>query len=280
MKKIAINLILFLLAICWLEASMGIQADEKLFKEAKILLFDKEWAKAQEILEEILKDYPESRWYTPALFYKGKCLAEQKGQEVQALAAYNRFIGLRKADKNLIEEAENSIVDLAFSLYTKGKKSYLNEIEKRLESRNDAIRYYAAYKLSFVKDKKIAGKGLPVLKEFLKEVKDDELKDRVKLAILRIDPAAMEDYTEERERPRARMLYIRVFRDGKRTFSLGLPWALADLALGVIPEKEKAVMRKEGYDVDKIIEQLLEFRGDILEIQDEEEGILIKVWIK
>ena len=76
------------------------------------------------------------------------------------------------------------------------------------------------------------------------------------------------------------MFFIRVFRDGKRTFSLGLPWALADLALGVIPEKEKAVMRKEGYDVDKIIEQLLEFRGDILEIQDEEEGILIKVWIK
>lgn len=75
---------------------------------------------------------------------------------------------------------------------------------------------------------------------------------------------------------------FRVYKIGqqKPTFSLNIPWALADLAFSAIPEDAKVSMREEGYDLDKIIKQLLEFEGEVFTFEDEEEGTIVKMWIK
>ena len=59
---------------------------------------------------------------------------------------------------------------------------------------------------------------------------------------------------------------------------INIPWALADLALQAIPDQEKAVMQRKGYDVDRIINELAKTGRSIIEINDE--GSVIRIWIE
>lgn len=279
MRKIGAYLIIFSFA-SFLLAYAQVKPDEKLFQEAKILIFDEKWEEAQEKLEELLEKYPRSRWSSQAVFYRAKCLFEQRRKEVEALKAYESYLQLKRKNESLAEESEISIMDLAFRLYERGRKSYLKEVEKRLTSSNKVVKYYAAIKLSFVKERSFAAKAIPVLKEIVEEEEDAEFRDRAKIALLRIDPDVLKDVEENRFERRARILKIRIYEEGKEEpkLAINIPWALADLALAAIPEKEKAMMRKEGYDLDKIIEELRKMKGDIIEIIAE--GKIIKIWIE
>ncbi|UCC39151.1 MAG: tetratricopeptide repeat protein [Candidatus Aminicenantes bacterium] len=279
MRKINISLAILLLSTSLLQAYTQTQPDEKLFQEAKILIFDKKWEKAQEKLETLIDRYPDSTWFSQAVFYKAKCLEGQRGKEVEALEVYKSFIQLEERSKSLAEEAEVSIIDLAYDLYEDGERSYLREIERRLFNSNRVVKYYAAFKLSYVKDKKIAARAVPVLKSIAREGEDDEIRDRAKIALLRVDPSALKDFEEERSESRIRVLHLRVNRVGKRepVFSMDIPWALADLVFGAIPENEKEVMRKEGYDIDRVADELTRFRGKIIEIRGN--GTIIKIWV-
>ena len=279
MRKVIINIGILLLASLLLQAYAQAQPDEKLFQEAKILIFDKEWKDAQEKLEELLEKYPDSAWYSQAVFYRAKCLEERKGKELEALKAYRDYIKRKNRSKSLTEDSELSIIGLAYELYKEGKRSYLSEIEKRLSSSNRVVRYFAAIRLSQVEEKKVASRAVPVLMEIIEKEKDDELRDRAKIALLRVDPGVLKDLEEQRSERKARLLKIRVWKDGELTLKINIPWALADLALGSIEEEEKASLKKEGYDLDTIMKTLAE-GGTIIYIEDKEEGTIIKIWIE
>jgi len=278
MRKIAVILLLLLVFASFSLQGYAEDPDKELFQEAKIYLFDKKWKDAQEKLEELLRKYPESRLYSLALFYKAKCLQEQRGKEEEALRVYEDYTRLEDRNKNLAEEAEISIIDLAYELYN-NKKSFSQEIEKRLSSPNKVIKYYAAVKLSYIKDKKVASKGIPVLKRIIDVEKDDELRDRARIALLRIDPDALQEFEEERYERRAVIFKIRVYeKETDRTkFSLNIPWALVDLVFGAIPEEEKTLIKGKGYDLNRIRDELTSERGYVLMIEGEK--IIIKMWI-
>jgi hypothetical protein len=279
MRKIIINTVILVLVCLLFQAYAQAQPDERLFEEAKVLIFDKEWKEAQEKLEELLEKHPDSPWYSQAVFYRAKCLKEQKGKNLEALKAFRDYLRRRDRSESLSEDSELSIIDLAYELYKDGKRSYLTEIEKRLSSSNKVVRYFAAIKLSQVEEKKVASRAVPVLKEIIKKEKDDELRDRAKIALLRVDPGVLKDLEEERPVRKARLLKIRVWKDGELTLRINIPWALADLALGSIEEEEKAALKKEGYDLDTIMKTLAE-GGTIIYIEDKEEGTIIKIWIE
>jgi tetratricopeptide (TPR) repeat protein len=278
LRKLTMPLVLVLVVSGSIPISAHRQNDKELFQGAKILIFDKEWEKAQERLEELLEDYPDSPWYSEALFYLGRTLEGQKGKEKEALDTFKKYLMRRDVSEILIEEAETSIIDLSTTLYEKGRKSYLKEVKIRLYRPDDTIRYYAAFKLSYLKDKGEAEEAIPVLKEILKEEKDQELKDKAKIALLRLDPGAFKDYEGESKERRGRMLKFRVInrRTKEDLFKFNVPWALADLALANIPEEAKNDLRKEGYNLDRITRELVE-RGEVIEIETKD--VIIKIWI-
>jgi len=281
-RKIKIGLALLVMAFSFLHAAAvnAGQPDEELFQEAKILIFDKKWEQAQEKLDDLLVRYPQSPLYSQALFYLGKCLSEQEGEEREAIEVYKRYQKRRDADRNLMQETEIEIIDLSYKLYEKGKESYLKEIEEELKSRDRAVKYYAAFKLSYISNGRVARKGLPVLEDILENEKDPELRERAKLAVLRIDPDLLKDIEDEEYESRPTMFCLRVYKRGMKeaSFSLNIPWALADLALSSIPEEEKEALREEGYDLDKILDRLTKVKGNIIEIKHEEGSI--KIWIE
>jgi hypothetical protein len=280
MRKIKIGLIALIVAFSFLQAYSAEQTEEELFQEAKILIFDKKWEQAQQKLDDLLVRYPQSHLYSQALFYKGKCLSEQEGEERKALEVYKKYKERKDADKNLIEEAEIEIIDLSYDLFEQGKTSYLDEIERALQSRDKAVKYYAAFKLSYVSDVKKTRRGLPVLEEILEKEKDPELRERAKLAVLRIDPEVLRDLEDTEYETKPKMLCIRVYDEGekKANFSLNIPWALADLALESIPKEEKQFLKNEGYDLDEIMKKLTKIKGNIIEIRSEDS--FIKIWIE
>jgi hypothetical protein len=278
-KKTALILGIILTALLWVGAAAQPSAEEKAFQEAKVLLFDEKWEEAQKKLEEFLQDYPSSPLVCQAVFYRAKCLGKKRGSEKEALEAYEDYLGCQDKNRSLVEEAETSVIDLGCDLYNRGEKQYAEKMEARLDSSNRVVRYYAAFKLSLVKDKQIASRAVPVLKKIIAEEKDLDLQDRAKIALLRISPDALKEVEKGEEQRRVRILKIRVYVTGQKEaeLSLNIPWALADLALSAIPEKDRSALRSEGYDLDKIIDELTRTRGSIIEIRKKERTI--KIWI-
>jgi tetratricopeptide (TPR) repeat protein len=270
-----------LLASLCMGAYAQIQPDERLFEEAKVLIFDKKWETAQEKLENLLDRYPQSLMKEQALFYRAKCLSERTGREKEAIEAYDSYIReVKNPEKNasLMEDSEISIIDLAYGLYEKGERRFLDAIEERLGRPNKVVSYYAAFKLSYVKDKTVSSRAVPVLKRIIESEQDAELKDRAKIALLRVDPGALKAVGDGQSKAHARILKIQVVEGGKKKLDINIPWALADLALQAIPDEEKSVMRKKGYDLDKIINELAKTKSSIIEIN--ENGSVIKIWIE
>jgi hypothetical protein len=254
--------------------------DEKLFQEAKLLVFDKDWAAALAKLDALRERYASSPWAGQALFYRGECLSGLGGREREALESYKEYVRFEGAKPGLVEEAEGSIIDLALALYEKGDKPALREIEGRLDAPNKAIRYYAAYKLSLVPDRSEAAKAVPVLEKIVKTESDQELTDRARIALLRVSPEslrAVEDRHPDTHEPR--MFHLRITKKGtKERVDLNFPWALADLALGAMSDDDKASLRAKGYDINKIMNDLSRSKGTILRIEGED-GSLIEIWI-
>ena len=281
MRYIKFGIGVVLLASLCMGAYAQIQPDERLFEEAKVLIFDKKWETAQEKLENLLDRYPQSLMKEQALFYRAKCLSERTGREKEAIEAYDSYIReVKNPEKNasLMEDSEISIIDLAYGLYEKGERRFLDAIEERLGRPNKVVSYYAAFKLSYVKDKTVSSRAVPVLKRIIESEQDAELKDRAKIALLRVDPGALKAVGDGQSKAHARILKIQVIEAGKKKLDINIPWALADLALQAIPDEEKSVMRKKGYDLDKIINELAKTKSSIIEIN--ENGSVIKIWIE
>lgn len=270
---------LVLLAAAGLAAQAAIpqSAEERAFQEIKLLVLDEKWPDAQNRLDEFIVRYPQSSFYGQAIYYRGRCLEQQGGKERAAVNSYKEYLRLKDGNKNLIEDAEISIMGLAMKLYDEGDKGFVREVEDRISSPNKTVRFYAAVQLSYVKERRIADKSIPVLKQILKEEKNAELRDRAKIALMRVSPQALADLEEPGlvRKPRMLRIYIQGDRDEKIEFSI--PWSLADLALAALSEDDKAALRAKGYDIARIMRDLQSARGNIIEITAD--GKRFKIWI-
>ncbi|MBN2346630.1 MAG: tetratricopeptide repeat protein [Candidatus Aminicenantes bacterium] len=274
MKKM---LLLLLLPVVILPGSLLGQSDQQAFEKAKILIFDRQWQAALRQLDDVIATHPDGRYFAPALFYRAKCQREL-GRNKAALEGYETFLRIQP-DSPLAEDARISVVDLSAALFQVGEKAYLQKILDSLRHKNKVVSYYAAFKLSYLPERKTAARALPVLLAILDTEKDEELRDRAKIAVMRIDPSRLEGTNRREKGDAGRMLRIRVFDKNRRQdkLSLSLPLALADLALKSLGDEERRELRKKGYDLDRLLEQLLQ-RGSKIDIQDEE-GV-IQIWIE
>jgi tetratricopeptide (TPR) repeat protein len=268
---------LALLLVCFWAFAMAAEAGLDAFEKAKVLIFDKQWAAALQQLNEVIDKHAESRYYASALFYRSKC-QEELGAKKQALESYEKFVKT-SASSNLAEEAQISIIDLAAGLYQTGEKSYLQKMLERLDQKNKVVSYYAAFKLSYLPDRKIAARALPVLQTILDSEKDDELRDRAKIAVMRIDPARLKGMDRQNKDLAGKMLKIRIFdkSSSEAEVSLNIPLALADLALKSLSSEQKRSLQKQGHNLEEILTQLT-VKGMKIDIRDKDS--VIQIWVE
>jgi tetratricopeptide (TPR) repeat protein len=274
MKK---KIFLALLLACFWMVSMAVEPGRDAFEKAKVLIFDKQWAAALKQLDEVIHSHAESRYYTVALFYRSKCL-EELGANKQALESYENFVG-SSGGSNLAEEARVSIIDLAAGLYQAGEKDYLQKIVALLNQENKVVSYYAAFKLSYLPDRNVTALALPVLQTILDREKDEELRDRARIAVMRIEPARLKGMDRQNKEWSGKTLRIRIFEKNNphADVSLTIPLALADLALKSLSQEQKRSLQKKGYNLDEILTQLTA-RGTKIDIREKDSAI--QIWVE
>lgn len=276
MKRKYTLVLTVMVVVCFAAGFMQAETDKEIFDRARLALFDRQWDNALTALNLLTEKFPDSAYYSQALFFQGKCLEEKKMAK-KALERFYAFLQV-SGNKTLKEEATVAIIDLNFALYTKGEKKYLEKILDFLKSKQPAVRYYAAFKLSYAKDKTIAERAVPVLKRMIADEADEELVDRAKIALMRINPKYLKKLSGSKSLEN-RVLKIRAYnkKEKRDTVSISIPFGLARLALEALPEEEKALLEKKGYHLDKLLETLTESR-EIIRI--EVEDIIFKIWIE
>jgi hypothetical protein len=278
-----------------LAAPASAQTDAEKLKTAKSLSFDKKHAQARALWLEIKKaGGPDAEL---AAMWVARS-SDGLGEHDRALQEYTEYLSRRPADVDLAEEARTSRVRLATKLYEAGKRQHLPIVKDALTDKSKTVRYYAAFQLASL-GAEVGQPAVPVLKRIIAEEKDDDLVERAKLRLLKVDPDALAPATPARAttpspRPSARplpappavrvgnFLRLHIFERGRSEpkVQINVPIALADLAFKSLPDEAKRDLRRKGYDADNFWEQLKRLGPlEILEIVGDD-GERIKIWIE
>ncbi len=134
----------------------------------------------------------------------------------------------------------------------------------------------------------MAAAAIPVLKEIVDKETEPDVSNRARIALLRLEPSLLKQSVARNARTpkeastgQTRMLHLQVFQNGvaKPVVELNVPVSLAQMAVSALDESAKAEMRKKGYDVEHIWEDLRRLGPtDILTLRDRDR--LIKLWIQ
>ncbi len=261
------------------------QADAERLRAAKELFFDRHYAEAREAWQAIAAAGrgPDS---PAALYWVARC-SESLGEGERALGEYAAYLADRPADRTLVEEAKTSRVALAVKLAKAGKGQHVGLARDALGDPSSVVRYFAALQVASLGPE--AGKpAVPVLKEILAREKDQDLVERAKLALLRLDRNALAEAAPEgprRTNGKARAagwVRVRIYEKGvaRPKVAINVPVALAELVFKSLPDEAIADLRREGYDARTFWEKLKTTGpAEILTIEGED-GERIQVWIE
>lgn len=288
-----------LLALGALASAALAQGDAERLKTAKSLFFDKKYAEARELwLQARQGGGPDA---DAALFWVARC-SENLGERERAFSEYAEYLATRPKDGALVEEARTSRVMLATRLYEDGKRQYLSVLTEALRDSSKTVRYFAAFQLAGL-GPLVGRPAVPVLKQILAEEKDDDLVERAKLKLIKIDPQALAPAAPARPAPAPRAgpitpgsakaspapaprpatwIRVRIYERGRSEpkVLVNFPMALADLVFKSLPDDARKELRLKGYDADNFWERLKALGPtDILEIVGED-GERVKIWIE
>jgi hypothetical protein len=261
------------------------QADGEKLRAAKALFFDRQYAEAREAWQAVRAAGrgPDAQ---AALYWVARC-SESLGESERALGEYAEYLAGRPDDRALVEEAKTSRVALAVKLAKAGHTPHGAIAREALADPSRTVRYFAALQLASLGPE--AGKpAVPVLKEILAREKDEDLVERAKLALLRVDRSALAEAPPAPVPPTsgkaraASWVRVRIYEKGsaRAKVAINLPVALADLVFKSLPDDAMADLKREGYDARTFWERLKKTGpAEILTVEGDD-GERIQVWIE
>jgi len=258
------------------------QTDPDRLKTAKALTLDRKYAEARQAWQRILAGARGAEADTAAYWVARS--SENLGEDERALKEYGDFLRRRPADRALSEEARTSRVGLAARLYKAGKKEHLRVLRDALADPSKTVRYFAALQLSSL-GAEAASDAVPVLQKIVQEEKDQDLVDRAKVALLRLDPQVLSRTPGAGAAPPrggSRWLKVRIFEkgSGKPKVVVNLPIGLADMVFKSLPDDAKRELETKGYDAENFWQQLKAAGpAQIIDIEGDE-GEKIQIWIE
>lgn len=265
-------------------------------RSAKALFFDGKYAEARQAWEGVRASARGAESAT-ALYWIARC-SEKLGEAERALREYESFLAARPADRTLVEEARTSRVGIAARLYKAGQKQHALILKAALGDSSRTVRYYAALQVASL-GAEMARPAVPVLLEIIKTEKDDDLVERAKLALLRVDSAALRHLSDGRpytpassasasasastsSRARAGWIKVRITEKGASSpkVSVTMPFALAELVFKSLPDEALRELKSEGYDAQNFWQKLRDMGPtEVIDIEGDE-GERIKIWIE
>jgi hypothetical protein len=271
-----------------LQASLATK-DQEMLNQAKILMMEQKWDEARQVFQQLIREFPQSGLLPQAYFHSAYCLRLQNKSE-EALPAYELFLQKFPKEPFLAAEAGKAVVDLAVSLFEQGKTAYRNRLKTALADPTKEVRYFAAIRCSYLKDRELNTLCIPVLKEIRAKEKQPDLVNPASIALLRIDPVALAQPEAPKQskgapkqaEPTVKMFYIQIFENGENkpaTVEMNFPMSFAQLAILALDEPTKAELRRKGFDIDNIWDSLKKLGStNILTIRNGSK--VVKLWIR
>lgn len=251
--------------------------DQDILNKAKQYLFDKEWNKALTLLDQIISEYPDSKFTGIVRFYRAKCYKEQK----KLKRAHEEFKHYLSRSRNMIlrEEANVALIDICLQLYKKeDNHNYIRQVLSYLKNRNKTLQYYAAVQLSYLKDKSVSRKAVPVLVGIVENERDQKLQDLAKIALMRIDPQEMKRISTKGVSHSATLnIYVYSKEKKKTVFKVAFPYGLAKFVLDALPDDILDTIVGEGYSIPAILDSIVKGKK-IFQMEDKDNKI--KIWIE
>jgi hypothetical protein len=278
-----------LLALVLLLASAaGASAqDAERVRAAKALTLDRKYAEARAAWTAILAAAQGAD--ADAAAYWIARSSEKLGERERAFKEYGTFLARRPADRSLVDEARTSRIGLAAQLHRAGQTSYVNVLHEGLTDPNKAVRYFAALQLGGL-GAPTSKRAVPVLQEILARETDDDLLDRARIILMKLDPKALSqapapalsDAPPAGPAVAAKWLRVRVFEKGhaQPQVSINVPVALADILFESLPDEARSELKKKGYDAENFWRKLKQLGpSEIVEIKGDD-GSVVKVWLE
>lgn len=253
--------------------------DPEKLRTAKALFFDRKYADARRAWQDILA--ASSGGQADQAAYWIARSSENLGESERSLKEYADFLARKPQDKALAEEARTSRIGLAAKLYKAGNRQHLPLLGTALTDSSRTVRYFAALQLAGL-GPEVGKKAVPVLKRILEEEKDEDLRERAKLGLLRLDPQSLSRLAPQAGGSGGRFVRLRIYERGKTepTVSLNFPLVLAEMLFKSLPDDAKRDLKREGYDADNFFERLRKLPPtEILTIEGDDKE-RIQIWIE
>jgi len=255
------------------------QGEAETLRNAKTLFFDRQYEEAREAWRDV--QVAGGPGADAAPYWIARC-SDKLGQNTRALEEYGAYLDSGPADRTLREEARTSRVALAAKLYKSGNMGHLDVLLTALVDPSRTVRYFAALQLASL-GPDVGRPAVGVLQEILKNETDPDLVERAKLALLRLDRAALAEATSSsRGSKGGGWIRVRIWEKGatKPQLAINVPVFLADLVFQNLPQEARDELKEEGFDASNFWERLKDSGpADILTVEGED-GARIQVWIE
>jgi tetratricopeptide (TPR) repeat protein len=260
------------------------QVGEDRVRAAKALVLDGRYAEAREAWRAVLAGSrgPEA---DTAAYYIARC-SESLGEHERAFGEYAEFLKRRPSDAVLAEGARTSRVALAVRLHKAGRTHHLPSAVEALQDRSKTVRYFAALQLASLGPAH-GRPAVPVLKRIVQEERDEDLVDRAKVALLRVDSSALAGIGDSQPKSagaarKGLWIRVRIFEKGQAEpkVKVNVPMALGDLVFKSLPDDARRELRQKGYDVETLWQQLQKLGPAEIITVEGDDGERIQIWIE
>ena len=287
-------------ALSSLSFLIPIEADSDL-TQAKALFFDRKYDESRQMWTAIART-PKSPSSEAAAYWIARC-SDSLGESERAFREFGAFLDLPPSDARLAEEAEISRIGLATKLTRAGKAGFLPTVLRALADDRPAVRYFGALQVASLPALADARKATSVLREIVTRSKDADIVERAKLQLLRLEPkslpvaalagplppaagsakdgrSASAGASSKEPEGTARLLRIRITKNGKQNVSVTVPFSLAEFVFSSLPQSTKRSLEEKGYDAEGFWKRLRALNIRELVTIVGEEGETIEIWIE
>lgn len=256
-----------------------------LMREIKLDLFDQNWTEVQAGTRELLATYPDCPHRPQAAYLRAQAM-DRSAQTDRALAAYNGFLEdyCREVDTGVhCELAQIALYDLAGRLVREhGRRDALNLLLDGLEQPGDAG-VFAALTLADQPDKNLKADALPYLQKALQRDLVQDIRNRVCLAILKIQPGPSPCANSRPGKATGgpTLISVEVVDKAADTtkLRLNMPVALAEAMVRALPAEIRNEMVSAGIDTQTIFAAIRNnAMGTIFELETND--MTVRIWLQ
>ena len=269
-------------------------AEDDLFRQVKVDVFDQSWEAVLRGCDEILAKFPSGRSAPQAAFYRARALTRIPGREGEGIRAFREFIVAHPGDRVLGEQAWAALFAAACDPRSAPRAECVAALNDGLASGSRYVSTLAAIQSSDTSDAVLRRRSLPILEKAYGTETDAEIRNEILIAIVKIDPKRVPSTESARPAgaphpPRAgrppTLIRMTVYNKQEKRYDLkvNLPVAFARMLIEAVSEDQKQEMRSaaksKGIDLDDIFRSIESSgAGKLLEVDDD--TCHIEIWIE